>query len=168
MFCARRMVILAAEDVGLADPTALGVAVSAQQAARFVGMPEGFLPLAEAALYLATAPKSNSAMRAYVAAVDDVRETLHQPVPLHLRNASTSLNRGMGFGKGYTYAHDQAGAIVDQQHLPDELTGHRYYTPTDHGAEAGIAQRLDRIRELIAQRRANGSSDAPPPPAADR
>ncbi len=121
MFCARRMVILAAEDVGLADPAALGVAVAAQQAAHFVGMPEGYLPLAEAALYLATAPKSNSAMRAYVAAVDDVRETLHQPVPLHLRNASTSLNRGMGFGKGYTYAHDQEGAVVDQQHLPDQL-----------------------------------------------
>ncbi len=109
MFCARRMVILAAEDVGLADPAALGVAVAAQQAAHFVGMPEGYLPLAEAALYLATAPKSNSAMRAYVAAVDDVRETLHQPVPLHLRNASTSLNRGMGFGAGYQYAHDQDG-----------------------------------------------------------
>ena len=121
MFCARRMVILAAEDVGLADPAALGVAVAAQQAAHFVGMPEGYLPLAEAALYLATAPKSNSAMRAYVAAVDDVRETLHQPVPLHLRNASTSLNRGMGFGAGYRYAHDQAGAVVDQQHLPDQL-----------------------------------------------
>jgi putative ATPase len=155
MFCARRMVILAAEDVGLADPAALGVAVAAQQAAHFVGMPEGYLPLAEAALYLATAPKSNSAMRAYVAAVDDVRETLHQPVPLHLRNASTSLNRGMGFGAGYKYAHDQAGSVVDQQHLPDDLAGHRYYTPTDRGAEAAIAERLEHIRALLAQRRGN-------------
>ena len=153
MFCARRMVILAAEDVGLADPAALGVAVAAQQAAHFVGMPEGFLPLAEAALYLATAPKSNSAMRAYTAAVEDVRETLHQPVPLHLRNASTSLTKGMGFGRGYRYAHDEAGAVLDQQHLPDELQGHRYYTPTDRGAEALIAARLAEIRETLEQRR---------------
>jgi putative ATPase len=158
MFCARRMVILAAEDVGLADPAALGVAVAAQQAAHFVGMPEGFLPLAEAALYLATAPKSNSAMRAYAAAVEDVRETLHQPVPLHLRNASTSLTKGMGFGRGYRYAHDEAGAVVDQQHLPDELRGHRYYTPTDHGAEALIAARLAEIRETLEQRRSAGRS----------
>ena len=153
MFCARRMVILAAEDVGLADPAALSVAVAAQQAAHFVGMPEGYLPLAEAALYLAAAPKSNSAMRAYVAAVDDVRETLHQPVPLHLRNASTSLNRGMGFGAGYRYAHNESDAVVDQQHLPDDLAGHRYYSPTDHGAEADIAARLERIRAAIEERR---------------
>ena len=152
MFCARRMVILAAEDVGLADPAALGVAVAAQQAAHFVGMPEGYLPLAEAALYLATAPKSNSAMRAYVSAVDDVRETLHQPVPLHLRNAATSLTRGMGFGSGYRYAHDAIGALVDQQHLPDSLEGRRYYLPTDHGAEAEIGARLGDMR-LILQKR---------------
>jgi putative ATPase len=156
MFCARRMVILAAEDVGLADPAALGVAVAAQQAAHFVGMPEGYLPLAEAALYLATAPKSNSAMRAYVAAVDDVRETLHQPVPLHLRNASTSLTRGMGFGSGYRYAHDEKDAVVDQQHLPDSLEGHRYYSPTTHGHEAEIAARLEHIRASLQARRSDG------------
>jgi putative ATPase len=153
MFCARRMVLLAAEDVGLADPAALGVAVAAQQAAHFVGMPEGYLPLAEAALYLATAPKSNSAMRAYAAAVDDVRETLHQPVPLHLRNAATSLTRGMGFGQGYRYAHDEPDAVVDQAHLPEQLAGHTYYSPTVHGAEARIAERLQRIRAAIAERR---------------
>ncbi len=152
VFCARRMVILAAEDVGLADPAALGVAIAAQQAAHLVGMPEGYLPLAEAALYLATAPKSNSAMRAYVAAVEDVRETLHQPVPLHLRNASTALTRGMGFGAGYRYAHDEAGGVVDQQHLPDQLAGRRYYTPTDHGHEAEIAARLERMRATLAAR----------------
>jgi putative ATPase len=152
MFCARRMVILAAEDVGLADPSALGVAIAAQQAAHLVGMPEGYLPLAEAALYLATAPKSNSAMRAYVAAVDDVRETLHQPVPLHLRNASTGLTRQMGFGAGYRYAHDDPDAVVDQQHLPDQLAGHVYYTPTDHGHEAEVAARLERIRASLAAR----------------
>jgi putative ATPase len=162
MFCARRMVILAAEDVGLADPGALGVAVAAQQAAHFVGMPEGYLPLAEAALYLATAPKSNAAMRAYVAAVDDVRETLHQPVPLHLRNASTSLTRGMGFGSGYRYAHDEKDAVVDQQHLPDSLQGHRYYRPTDHGAEAAISARLDEIRATLEARRSS-SGEQPPP-----
>ena len=182
MFCARRMVILAAEDVGLADPAALGVAVAAQQAAHFVGMPEGYLPLAEAALYLATAPKSNSAMRAYVAAVDDVKETLHQPVPLHLRNASTSLTKGMGFGRGYRYAHDEADAIVDQQHLPDQLRDHHYYTPTEHGAEAEVATRLAAIRAALEARRparhdagpalgappefaADMTEDNPPPPA---
>ena len=161
LFCARRMVILAAEDVGLADPAALGVAVAAQQAAHFVGMPEGYLPLAEAALYLATAPKSNSAMRAYSSALEDVRETLHLPVPLHLRNASTSLTRGMGFGSGYRYAHDEVDAVVDQQHLPDSLEGHRYYVPTDHGAEAEIAARLQRVRAAIDARR----SSRPAPPA---
>ncbi len=153
LFCARRMVILAAEDVGLADPSALGVAVAAQQAAHFVGMPEGYLPLVEATLYLATAPKSNSAMRAYSNALEDVRETLHLPVPLHLRNASTPLNRSMGFGSGYRYAHDEVDAVVDQQHLPDSLAGHCYYTPTDHGAEADIAERLERIRAALDTRR---------------
>ncbi|HEY7928034.1 MAG TPA: replication-associated recombination protein A [Candidatus Dormibacteraeota bacterium] len=153
LFCARRMVILAAEDVGLADPAALGVAVAAQQAAHFVGMPEGYLPLAQAALYLATAPKSNSAMRAYSNALEDVRETLHLPVPLHLRNASTPLTRGMGFGRGYRYAHDEVDAVVDQRHLPDSLEGHRYYMPTDHGAEAEIAARLQRLRAALEARR---------------
>ncbi|HEX4754996.1 MAG TPA: replication-associated recombination protein A [Candidatus Dormibacteraeota bacterium] len=160
LFCARRMVILAAEDVGLADPAALGVAVAAQQAAHFVGMPEGYLPLAEAALYLATAPKSNSAMRAYSRALEDVRETLHLPVPLHLRNASTPLTRGMGFGSGYRYAHDEVDAVVDQQHLPDSLEGHRYYVPTDHGAEAEIGARLQRIRAALEASRS--SRPAPP------
>jgi putative ATPase len=159
LFCARRMVILAAEDVGLADPQALTVAVAAQQAAHFVGMPEGYLPLAEAALYLATAPKSNSAMRAYGAAVEDVRETLHQPVPLHLRNAATALTRGMGFGKGYRYAHDEEDAVVDQQHLPDAIAGHRYYTPTEHGAEAAVAARLRQMRAVIERRRGGPAGD---------
>lgn len=156
MFCARRMVILAAEDVGLADPAALGVAVAAQQAAHFVGMPEGYLPLAEAALYLAAAPKSNSALRAYSAALEDVRATLHQPVPLHLRNAATALTRSMGFGAGYRYAHDQPGAAVDQQHLPDALDGRRYYTPGDSGHEAEIGARLERMRALLGARTQRG------------
>ena len=137
LFVARRMVILAAEDIGLADPRALSIAVAAQQAAHFIGMPEGFLPLTEAALYLAAAPKSNSVLRAYVAAQTDVAETLHQPVPLHLRNAVTGLGRAMGYGSGYRYAHDHDGGVVAQQHLPDSLSGHQYYDPSTHGDEAG-------------------------------
>lgn len=157
LFVARRMVILAAEDVGLADPQALPVAVAAQQAAHFVGMPEGYLPLAEAALYLATAPKSNSALRAYAAARADVAETLHQPVPLHLRNAVTPLDRAMGFGAGYRYAHERPDDAMAQQHLPDQLAGHRYYEPGEHGAERGIAERLAAMRAEIAKQRASGS-----------
>jgi len=152
LFVARRIVILAAEDVGLADPQALSVAVAAQQAAHFVGMPEGYLPLAEAALYLAIAPKSNSALRAYAAARADVRETLAEPVPLHLRNAVTGLDRTMRFGAGYLYAHDQPEALVEQQHLPDGLAGHRYYEPSEQGTERAIAERLEAIRAEIARR----------------
>jgi len=150
LFVARRLVILAAEDVGLADPQALSVAVAAQQAAHFVGMPEGYLPLAEATLYLATAPKSNSALRAYSAARADVEATLHQPVPLHLRNAATGLGRSMGFGRDYRYAHDHPDAVVEQQYLPDELAGRRYYEPSEHGAERRVAERLEEIRRKLA------------------
>ena len=156
LFVARRMVILAAEDVGLADPHALSVAVAAQQAAHFIGMPEGFLPLTEAALYLAAAPKSNSVLRAYVAASDDVAETLHQPVPLHLRNAVTGLGRALGYGSGYRYAHDHEGGVVEQQHLPESLAGRRYYDPSTHGAEREVAERLESNREAL-QRRTTGS-----------
>jgi putative ATPase len=154
LFVARRLVILAAEDIGLADPHALGVAVAAQQAAHFIGMPEGFLPLSEATLYLAAAPKSNSVLRAYVAAAADVAETLHQPVPLHLRNAVTGLGRAMGYGTGYRYAHDHEGGVVEQEHLPESLVGHRYYEPSDHGAERDIAERLDATRRHLSRRKA--------------
>ncbi|MBO0681541.1 MAG: replication-associated recombination protein A [Candidatus Dormibacteraeota bacterium] len=130
-FVARRLVISAAEDVGLADPAALQVAVAAQQAAHLVGLPEAKLPLSEAAVYLARAPKSNSAMRAYGAASQAVRETGNLPVPLHLRNAVTGLMRRMGYGRGYRYAHDYDGARVDQQHLPDQLKDRKFYEPTD-------------------------------------
>jgi putative ATPase len=152
LFVARRMVILAAEDIGLADPQALSVAVAAQQAAHFIGMPEGFLPLTEAALYLAAAPKSNSVLRAYVAASGDVAETLHQPVPLHLRNAVTGLGRAMGYGTGYRYAHDHEGGVVEQQHLPESLSGRQYYDPSDHGAERDVAERLEANREALSRR----------------
>jgi putative ATPase len=153
VFVARRLVILAAEDVGLADPMALGVAVAAQQAAHLVGMPEARLPLTQAALHLAMAPKSNSAIRAYTAAADDARATLHQPVPLHLRNAGTALGRALGFGAGYRYAHDHPEGIVEQQHLPDALAGRRYYDPSRHGAEAAVADRLEEMRGELERRR---------------
>jgi putative ATPase len=128
-FVARRLVILASEDVGLADPMALSVAVAAQQAAHFIGMPEALFPLSEAALYLARAPKSNSAGRAYGAAREAIRQTGNLPVPLHLRNAATGLMRSMGYGRGYQYAHDHEGGVVDQQHLPDALAERTFYEP---------------------------------------
>jgi putative ATPase len=127
LFIARRLVILASEDVGLADSRGLSVAIAAQQAVHFVGMPEGFYPLAHATLYLATAPKSNSVGRAYGAAMQDVEETRNDPVPLHLRNAPTGLMRRLGYGKEYHYAHDDYN--VKQFNLPENLRGRKYYEP---------------------------------------
>jgi len=129
MFVARRLVISAAEDVGLADPQALSVAVAAQQAAHFVGLPEAVLPLSEAAVYLARAPKSNTAMRAYGAAVEAIRETGNLAVPAHLRNAPTRLAKSMGHGRDYRYPHDFAAGTVEQQYLPDALAGRKFYRP---------------------------------------
>ncbi len=143
MFVARRIVILASEDIGLADPQALSVAVAAQQAAHFIGMPEAVLPLAEATIYLATAPKSNSAYMAYNKAKEDVDGTRDDPVPMHLRNASTSLMKGLGYGKDYKYAHDYAGHIVEQQFLPDNLKGKQYFAPGEEGHEKSIKERLE-------------------------
>ncbi len=125
LFIVRRLVVLASEDVGLADSKGLQVAVAAQQAVHFVGMPEGFYALAHATLYLATAPKSNEVGRAYAAALDDVQNTRNEPVPLHLRNAPTGLMRQLGYGKGYHYAHDDYS--VTQVNLPPGLSGRRYY-----------------------------------------
>jgi putative ATPase len=143
---ARRMVILAAEDVGLAEPRALGMAVAAHSAAQLVGMPECRLPLTEAAIFLALAPKSNSVISAYGAAAEDVRARLHLPVPLHLRNAVTARDRQRGFGRGYQYAHDDPQGLVSHQHLPTELAGHRYYRPSPHGEEAALGERLEEAR----------------------
>jgi len=137
LFIARRLVILASEDVGLADSAGLQVAVAAQQALHFIGLPEGLYPLTHATLYLATAPKSNSAKNAYFSALEDVQRTLNDPVPLHLRNAVTGLMKGLGYGRGYKYAHDFEGHHVEQQHLPDALKGRRYYTPSGEGADRG-------------------------------
>jgi putative ATPase len=130
MFVARRLVISAAEDIGLADPHALQVAISAQQAAHFVGMPEAVLPLTEAALYLALAPKSNSALTSYGAARELIQETGNEPVPMHLRNAVTGLMRSMGYGRDYQYAHDYEGGVAGEQvHMPEKLAKRRVYKP---------------------------------------
>ena len=144
MFIARRLVILAAEDIGLANPGALPVAVAAQQAVHFIGLPEGRIPLAEATVYLATSPKSNAAYLALERALDDVRARPHEPVPLHLRNAVTGLMRGMGYGAGYKYSHDYEGHFEAQEYLPPDLSDRKYYEPSDQGSEAAIAERLRR------------------------
>jgi putative ATPase len=129
-FVARRLVISAAEDVGLADPQALPIAIAAQQAAHFIGMPEAVLPLTEAALYLALAPKSNSALTSYGAARELIEKNGNEPVPLHLRNAVTGLMRSMGYGRDYRYAHDYEGGVATEQvHMPDKLKGRKVYTP---------------------------------------
>lgn len=141
LYIARRMMITAAEDVGLADPMALVVAVSAFQAFQALGQPEGELALAEAVIYLATAPKSNSAMEALDAAKEEVRERGYRPVPLHLRNAPTALMKGLGYGKGYQYPHDHPEGFVRQPYLPEGVRG-RYYRPRPRGYEREIAERL--------------------------
>ncbi len=142
LFIARRLVILAAEDIGLAQPEALAIAVAAQQAVHFLGMPEARIPLAEATVYLATAPKSNSAYMALEQALADVRQRAGEPVPLHLRNAVTGLMRNMGYGKDYQYAHDHPGHFVEQNFLPPSLKDRRYYQPTEEGSEKEIVERL--------------------------
>jgi putative ATPase len=142
LYVARRLVRFASEDVGMADPRALMVAVAAQQAAHFVGMPEGNLALAEAVIYLATAPKSNSLYEAYSKVQQDVERSRNEPVPLHLRNPVTKLMRELGHGRGYKYAHDYPGHFVEQQNVPDILKGRRYYSPSDQGYEKDVRARL--------------------------
>ena len=145
LFIVRRMVIFAAEDVGLAEPQALILATACQQAVHFVGMPEGFLPMAETCVYLAGAPKSNSAYKAYLQAKADVQKTGALPVPLHLRNAPHPLMSQMGYADGYKYPHDYPEHFVEQQSRPDQLENKRYYEPSDLGAESAIKERLERL-----------------------
>lgn len=146
-FIARRIVIAASEDVGNADPRALQVAVAAMQAVEMIGLPEAQYALAQAAAYVASAPKSNRAGAAYFSALADVEEHGRQPVPLHLRpSAHRRLSREFGYGKGYLYPHDYANADVDQQYLPDALAGKVYYEPSDQGLEGQIGERLQRLR----------------------
>ncbi len=149
LFIVRRMVILASEDVGLADPAALQVAVSCQQAVHFVGMPEGFYAMAECALYLALAPKSNSVGSAYGRAMEDARRTGHEPVPLALRNAVTGLMRQFGYGQGYRYAHDEGEHVArGMRHLPETVGEPEYYIPGNLGFEREAAARWQARREL--------------------
>ncbi len=153
LYVARRLVRAASEDVGLADPQALVVTMAAQQAVHFLGMPEGALALAEAAVYLATSPKSNSVYKAYGAAQEDVAKTRNDPIPLHLRNAPTQLMKDLGYGERYRYAHDFEDAIVEQQHLPDNLKGRTYYEPVERGFEREIRARLAYWQKVLARRR---------------
>jgi putative ATPase len=151
LYVARRLIRFASEDIGLADPQALTQAVAAQQAAHFVGMPEANLVLAQAVVYLATAPKSNALYAAYSVVQEDVERTRADPVPLHLRNAPTPLMRKLGYGKGYRYAHDYEESQVEQQHLPDAIKDRTYYHPTERGFERTIKERLDAFE--VARRR---------------
>lgn len=146
LFIARRLVILASEDIGMADPHGLVVAVAAQQAVHFIGLPEGRIPLAEATIYLATAPKSNKSYIALNEAMRDVQRTRNEPVPLHLRNAVTGLMKDMGYGTGYKYAHDYEDAYTPTKNLPASLTNRRYYRPGNQGYEARVRQRLQTWR----------------------
>nr|WP_081318422.1 replication-associated recombination protein A [Microbacterium testaceum] len=148
-FIARRLVISAAEDIGMADPQALQIAVAAADAVAFIGMPEGRIPLAEATVYLATTAKSNAAYNAINAAIADVRAGGFGRVPMHLRDAHYPGAKRIGHGKGYKYAHDSEIGIVTQQYLPDELRGRRYYEPTNHGAERDVSARLEKIRRIL-------------------
>ena len=153
MYIARRLVRFASEDVGNADPQALIVAVAAKDAVHFIGMPEGNTALAQAAIYLATAPKSNAVYKAYSAAAADAEANVAQPVPLHLRNAPTRLMKQLDYGKDYRYAHDEADAVADMSCLPEALEGRKYYEPTERGFEKEIKRRLDGWAEIKKRRR---------------
>lgn len=153
LFIARRMVRFASEDVGNADPRALAVAVSAMQAFQFIGLPEGELALAQAAVYLATASKSNALYTGYGRARETIRHTGALPVPLHIRNAPTGLMKDLGYGKDYLYAHDFEDAYVPQEYLPDALKGQSYYNPTERGYEKIIRERMDQWRKLRDKRK---------------
>ncbi|MBI2528029.1 MAG: replication-associated recombination protein A [Candidatus Rokubacteria bacterium] len=153
LYVARRLVRFASEDVGNADPQALRVTLDAREAYHFLGTPEGELALAQAACYLALAPKSNAIYVAYNQVKDDIRDRPSEPVPLHLRNAPTGLMANLGYGQGYQYAHDAPDAQVDQEHLPEALRGHIYYRPTERGLEKELAARLRQWREQRARGR---------------
>jgi putative ATPase len=146
LYLARRLVRFASEDIGNADPRALPIALSAKDAVHFLGMPEGNTALAQCVIYLAAAPKSNAVYRAYQAAARDALEDEAAPVPLHLRNAPTSLMKGLGYGGGYKYAHDEVAGVADMSCLPAHLEGRRYYQPTDRGAEARLKEAIESAR----------------------
>jgi len=151
LYIARRVVRMAVEDIGLADPNALSLCMAARDAVDFIGMPEGNLALAQAVVYLALAPKSNALYTAYAEVQQDVEATAAESVPLHLRNAPTGLMKGLGYGQGYQYAHDVEGKIADMQCLPDNLRDRTYYHPTNEGVEKRIRERMEEIRRGRSQ-----------------
>lgn len=153
LYIARRLIRFASEDIGLADPQALALTMQAREAYHLLGSPEGELALAQATVYLATAPKSNAVYAAYNQVRETIRRTGTLAVPLNLRNAPTKLMRELGYGKDYQYAHDDRLGLVDQQHLPDDLQGSRFYQPTNRGYEALVKDRLEKWRKILAQRK---------------
>jgi putative ATPase len=152
LYIARRLVRMASEDIGLADPAALGIAVAAMQAADFVGVPEGNLALAQAAVYLALAPKSNALYTGFGEVQQDLQKTASEPVPLHLRNAVTGLMRHEGYGRGYQYAHDVPDKVADMECLPPSLAERRYYRPSEEGFEQQLRERMEEIRGIKSRR----------------
>ena len=154
LYIARRLVRMASEDIGLAEPGALAVTIAAMQAADFVGPPEGNLALAQAAVYLSLAPKSNALYTGYESVAKDLESTRIEPVPLHLRNAPTGLMKNIGYGKGYQYAHDVDDKVADMECLPESLAGKAYFRPTDQGFEARLRQRMEEIRRIKDRRKA--------------
>jgi putative ATPase len=148
LYVARRVVRMAVEDIGLAEPGALALCMAARDAVDFIGMPEGNLALAQAVVYLSVAPKSNALYTAYSAVQEDVENTAAEPVPLHLRNAPTRLMKGLGYGRDYQYAHDVEGKVAHMQSLPDSLRDRTYYHPTGEGVEKRIRERLEEIKRL--------------------
>ena len=153
LYLARRIVRMAIEDIGLAAPEALNLCLSTKQTVEFLGSPEGDLALAEAVVYLAMAPKSNSVYTAWSAVKAEIEQTRQEPVPLHLRNAPTKLMTELDYGKGYRYAHNESDRIADMDCLPDSLRGRVYYEPTQEGREKALAQRLDEIRRIKSAKR---------------
>jgi len=158
LYVARRVVRMAVEDIGLADPNALSLCMAARDAVDFIGMPEGNLALAEAVVYLSVAPKSNALYTAYGDVQQDVEQTAADSVPLHLRNAPTSLMKGLGYGQGYQYAHDLEGKVADMQCLPDNLNGRVYYRPTNEGIEKRIRERMEEIKRQRSRASEGGAS----------
>jgi len=148
LYVARRVVRMAVEDIGLADPNALGITLAARDAFDFLGIPEGDLALAQAVVYLCAAPKSNAVYNAYGAVLEDVERTAQDPVPLHLRNAPTGLMKAFGYGEGYRYAHNLEAKVADMQCLPDNLKDRVYYHPTEEGVEKRIKARLEEIGKI--------------------
>ena len=153
LYIARRLIRFASEDVGIADPQAVSIAINCREAYHIMGSPEGELALVQTAIYLATAPKSNAIYKAYNEVKRDIEKTGSLPVPLHIRNAPTRLMRDLNYGKGYRYAHDDTDGLVDQEHLPDVLSGRKYYHPTNRGYESLVKDRLTKWRQILQARK---------------